>query len=80
MKMLCKRRQLVADDLREAGILQADSIEHTRRTFGDPWKVIAITWLDRRPLKGNGAQDIEVVKVPELASIPKRAGRRNYRI
>ena len=72
--------QFMPHDMLYARILQADGIEQPARALCDARQRVPVARVQRGPLKGKGAQNVDIVQLRKLAAISKGAAGRNDRI
>ena len=73
IKAFFQLRQLLCDYLFHSRILQAYSVYHSRRTLGDTRSRISEARLLRSALERKGTEDIYVIQLCELISVPEGA-------
>ena len=71
--LLFQPRQILLDKNVNARILQADSVQHSRRSFGDSRRRVAVAPFQRDTLAGNSAQHAQRIKLAVFHSKSKGA-------
>ena len=69
MEALCQTRQLLANDLLHAGVLETDGIDHACRALCNTGRGIAEAGILGGTLKGKGAKAVDIVKLGKFIAV-----------